>query len=394
MTPIALIDGGSETRHFGLRPEERLRRQLAKQGVESVSNLDEVRDPSASVLLIRGDRLFDDRLIKCLVRGDSLRMVLADGEAPALVAPATIARELHEGQSADGSYPAHPDLPNCDPDAMLAGVFHDLRKVQRPFVLPVRESDRVAHENLLYDASYKGVTDMVTKWFWPLPARACVRVFASVGISPNMVTVTGFSLMLVALWAFWEGHYALGLACGWVMTFFDTVDGKLARTTITASPFGHWLDKLTDIIHPPFWYHAWAYSLAVWAPPAWPVDLGQCIGLMWGFYLGGRIVEQTCTGFLVKGGLFVWKPLDSYFRLITARRNTCLLVLTPAWALGRPDLGLWLIVWWTMLTTVFMAGRMLLAMIAKPKGAKLRSWLLDVKQDDPAPSLAVRWFTR
>lgn len=393
MTPIALIEGGADCRHYGLRPEERLRRQLGKLGVMPGDSAARANS-DVPVLLIRGDRLFDDRLIKVLARGESQRLVDHDGRGVAIVLPASRLAEYGGAQAEARDLPELSGILSTNPDAMLSGVFHDLRKVQRPYVLPVSDAEREAHELLLYNASYKGVTDMVTKWFWPFPARQCVRVFARLGITPNMVTVTGFSLMLVALWAFYRGDYAIGLVCGWIMTFFDTVDGKLARTTITASPFGHWLDKLTDIIHPPFWYHAWAFSLAAWNPPFWPVDLQQTILLMWGFYLGGRVVEQTCTGFLVKGGLFVWKPIDSYFRLITARRNTCLLILTPAWALGRPDLGLWLIVWWTIVTTVFMALRMILAALAKPKGQKLRSWLLQVDPRDPAPSLAARLFTR
>ena len=43
------------------------------------------------------------------------------------------------------------------------------------------------------------------------------------------------------------------------MTFLDTVDGKLARVTLTSSPFGNVLDHSLDLIHPPFWYWAWGH---------------------------------------------------------------------------------------------------------------------------------------
>jgi phosphatidylglycerophosphate synthase len=38
---------------------------------------------------------------------------------------------------------------------------------------------------------------------------------------------------------FWHGDYGWGLLAGWVMTFLDTVDGMLARVTLTATRFGN-----------------------------------------------------------------------------------------------------------------------------------------------------------
>ncbi len=48
---------------------------------------------------------------------------------------------------------------------------------------------------------------------------------------------------------------------GWLMTFLDTVDGKLARVTVTSSRLGDVLDHGLDIIHPPLWYIAWGVGL-------------------------------------------------------------------------------------------------------------------------------------
>jgi phosphatidylglycerophosphate synthase len=53
--------------------------------------------------------------------------------------------------------------------------------------------------------------------------------------------------------AFWHIH-GLGLVLGRLMTFLDTVDGKLARVTVTSSRFGDVLDHGLDIIHPPLVY--------------------------------------------------------------------------------------------------------------------------------------------
>src|SRR3546814_17633961 len=87
-----------------------------------------------------------------------------------------------------------------------------------------------------------------------------------------MVTSASAALMLAALWLFWHGDQGWGLLAGWVMTFLDTVDGKLARVTLTATRFGYLFDHGMDVVHPPFWYAAWGFGLspaAMSLPPAW-----------------------------------------------------------------------------------------------------------------------------
>ena len=48
------------------------------------------------------------------------------------------------------------------------------------------------------------------------------------------------------------------MAAGLVFMVLDTVDGKLARCTITSSGWGNVFDHGVDLIHPPFWWWAWA----------------------------------------------------------------------------------------------------------------------------------------
>ena len=63
----------------------------------------------------------------------------------------------------------------------------------------------------------------------------------------------------------------------------------------------------------------------------------------------------------------------SFFRLITARRNPNLLLLTPAALLGRPDIGLILVAIWTALSLGVHVVQMIQGLLA-PKG-QVASWL-------------------
>ena len=69
-------------------------------------------------------------------------------------------------------------------------------RIRRPW-RPCREEDRNALSNQLYGSAYKGITDLVTKFWWPKPAKRVVAWCAERRITPNMVTVLGLLLMLL-----------------------------------------------------------------------------------------------------------------------------------------------------------------------------------------------------
>ena len=113
----------------------------------------------------------------------------------------------------------------------------------------------------MFMGTYKGATDLVTKYLWPRPAFYVTRALAPTSITPNIVTALSAVCVVLAFWLFWEGYFLAGLVSAWLMTFLDTVDGKLARTTLTSSKWGDVFDHGIDLIHPPFWYAAWALGL-------------------------------------------------------------------------------------------------------------------------------------
>ena len=81
---------------------------------------------------------------------------------------------------------------------------------------------------------------------------------------------------------------------------------------------------------------------------------------------------------------------------MTARRNTCLLLLTAGAALSRPDLGLWLVGVWTVATSVFLVIRLCFAWSAwrREPGERLRSWLADIDVGAADAPFTVRVFSQ
>jgi phosphatidylglycerophosphate synthase len=193
---------------------------------------------------------------------------------------------------------------------------------------------------------------------------------------PNVVTAGGFVLTVLAFYWFLEGRFGLGLMAAWLMTFLDTVDGKLARLTLTSSKFGNAFDHGIDLLHPPFWYVAWGLGLAAAGVPPPPGGLVPALVVVVGGYIVGRLIEGF---FIWRYGIEIhtWRPIDSAFRLVTARRNPNLILLTAATVLGRPDLGLAAVALWTALSIVFHLVRIGQALAAAGWHGRLTSWLAE-----------------
>ena len=260
-------------------------------------------------------------------------------------------------------------------DAETAEIgYGELRKKERPFVLPLTQDNTEQVERAAYDASYKGVTDALTLYLWRKPAFYLTRWAAEAGLSPNAVTAIGAVLMILAFWLFWIGDYWPGILSGFVFMVLDTVDGKLARCTGTSSKWGEAFDHGIDLIHPPFWWWAWAHGLAPYGRPLEPVYETMLLAVIVIGYIGQRIIEGLFI-YYFKMHIHVWRPVDSWFRLITARRNPNMVLLVGVLLFARPDIGFELVALWTLLSLIFHTVRLAQAKARIYQGRPVVSWL-------------------
>ena len=92
--------------------------------------------------------------------------------------------------------------------------------------------------------------------------------------------------------------------------------------------------------------------------------------------LAGYVLQRVLEGIFMRVFGFhvhAWRPFDSWFRLITARRNPNLILLTGTWLIGRPDVGFAAVALWTALSLLVHLAQLVQA-FATPK-AKVTSWL-------------------
>lgn len=352
MTLSAYIHGDSAHAVFGLSPAERLARQLPKVGVEVAETA------AGASMILSGNCVYGASVLKAL----------------ASAAPGTVLKDEDNRVAGitgddvsllDGPAPA-----GAKTGAELAGRYDKvLRKRADPMVARLGSVKAVEQE--IFDATYKGVTDFVTKHLWPRPALAAVRFCVRHGFSPNQVTYASAVLVGVTFWLFWIGAFLPGLVAAYVMTFLDTVDGKLARATLTSSKMGDVLDHGIDLIHPPFWWWAWAVGL---------IAVGEGVSWVWlGAILAGYVVQRLLEGLFIarfKIEMHIWRPFDSLFRKITARRNPNLVILTVFTILGMPAEGFIAVSIWVVLSLLVHCWQIVEGFRAAKDGP-LGSWMED-----------------
>ena len=367
--PLFVPVGTNPARVFGLDAETRACRLAEKAGMECGSR------PAIGRAVVLSDLGFawDPAWLAAIRKHPGHVLMLGDravlAHVPAGQDSAAIAAAMESASPWAGS-----GLERIDAETAELS-YAELRKRDRPFVLPLDAADPVPVERAAYDASYKGVTDLLTLYLWRRPAFYLTRWAAEAGMSPNQVTLIG-AILCVATFFFWmKGMYWPGVATAFGFMVLDTVDGKLARCTGQSSKWGNIFDHGLDLVHPPFWWWAWANGLNYHGDPFEPVYEWLIIAAI----VVGYVVQRVIEGIFMRryGGMHihVWRPVDSKFRLITARRNPNMVILVGSLIFWRPDLGLELVALWTLISIIFHAVRLAQANAAAERGRAITSWL-------------------
>jgi phosphatidylglycerophosphate synthase len=350
--------------------EERVRRIGAAAGLDT---------KAAAVVLASADFAWDPAWTKHVAAHPGL--VLTLGGAPAL----GHARDLAEAERLRSAMLHRRPLTKSESMGLELLPYEDgptiedkaLRKRGTPFLMRLRPDTRAAVERASYFGAYKGVTDLLTKFLWPEWALWLTRLCARVGITPNMVTTVGAIFCIAATFAFANGQYWLGTGSALIFMVLDTVDGKLARCTLTSSAFGNVFDHGIDLVHPPFWWWFWGTGLAHRGLALSDKVFAWVMVAIVGGYVLQRLIEGVFMRQNGKMHIHVWRRFDSRFRLVTARRNPNMVILFVSLLFGRPDIGLIAVAGWTVLSCVVHFVRLLQARVHVARGGRITSWLAE-----------------
>ena len=364
--PQVRLFGDNITRVWGLTPPERVGRIAAKAGLSMAAP-----GTTGSVIVIASDYAFDPLWF------DFMRE--RPGSVLTIEGVPTMAHTTRDADSvaaamSGGILPSGLTLIHAEDHRDFYNKT--LRKREWPFLIRLTPQAVPEIERRSYYAAYKGVTDILTKYLWPEFALLLTRLAARIGMSPNMVTLVGALLNIAAMVAFWQGDYWIGMALGLGFMVSDTVDGKLARCTITSTGWGEVFDHGIDLVHPPFWWFAWGMGLSAHGLALAPATFAEVMIAIVIGYVAQRMIEGV---FIKRFGMdcHVWRPFDSWFRLITARRNPNMVILFASVIADRPDIGLFAVAGWTVISFVVHAVQLAQAFAWSRKHGALRSWMDD-----------------
>ena len=321
-------------------------------------------EPEQSLLVIRGDSIFDIRLLQLLL-GQISTAVLVDSSVPvqfeSLVAsvPNTRAGKLcgatlihHDWASAQSGR-----FEDALSDGLERGTVAVLDVAQQPLYSPALRrnlrpfwfdapspAQKKQAENVLLDSVQKGSQDFPALFHAPIE-RFLISHLCKTPVRPNHFTIAWVLGALATTILFATGHLIWGITFALIVGILDGLDGKQARLKVETTKGGkleHQLDSVFEV--------AWPTALACHFYIS-----GQLPGAF--FYLALLLIAEALDGI---GKLGVYAPaekrlvepdfFDRIVRLVGGRRNIYIWVLIVAVALGVPAKALIVMACWEVIT--------------------------------------------
>jgi hypothetical protein len=219
------------------------------------------------------------------------------------------------------------------------------------------------------------VGDALTLYGWRVPASRVVTLAEASGITPATVTLVEALLSGLVFALFWNAQYWVGLTVALAVTFISLVALLLERTTPGHPTWARRVRVAVELAPPAFWWWAWEHGLAASGHALAPVYATMVLWVVVGGYVSDLAIDGLSRQRF--GGMPVdaWQPVDSYVRLVAAGRNVNLAMLAVALLFGRPDVGLELVAWWTLITLIFHSVRLAQLTERQHRREKISSWL-------------------
>ncbi|HEY2103423.1 MAG TPA: CDP-alcohol phosphatidyltransferase family protein [Chthoniobacterales bacterium] len=317
-----------------------------------------------SLLIVRGNTIFDIRLLRLLLEQDTTT-VLVDSSPPAeqeslvVSAPNTCAGKLcgvaliqhgwASGQSGSFENALSKGLERgtlAILDVAAQPLYSPaLRRNLRPFWFrtPSPAQEKTA-ENVLLDSVQKGSPDLPALIHAPIE-RFLIRHLCKTPVRPNHFTAAWALAALITTVLFATGRLMWGIVFALIVGIVDGLDGKQARLKVETTKGGkieHQLDSIFEI--------AWPTALACHFYIS-----GQLPSAF--LYLALLVIAEALDGI---GKLGVYVPaerrlvepdfFDRIVRLFGGRRNIYIWVLIAAVAWGVPAKALIVMAYWEVVT--------------------------------------------
>jgi phosphatidylglycerophosphate synthase len=198
----------------------------------------------------------------------------------------------------------------------------NMRRRVRPLCLAAPEQSQRVAERVILDSAQKGTLDLPAYIHAPIE-NAIISLLCKTRITPNQITIVGFIIGCSATVALALGRIGLGIIAALVFGIVDGLDGKQSRVKIETTQRGKWEHHLDYLIENSWWA---AIAFQLWRSGQFP-NVFFFFALLIGSHLLDEFAKRRVK--IVKGRLLDdVAPFDRAFRLVAARRNVYVWILT------------------------------------------------------------------
>jgi hypothetical protein len=225
-----------------------------------------------------------------------------------------------------------------------------------------------------YNEAFPRVADALTLYAWRTAAFHLVRLAAEAGAPAAVVTGVEAVLAAIVFALFWQGRYWPGLIAAVAVTLISVAALMLSR-------LGHahgWANRsrlALEIGTPLLWWWGWEHGLWAYGRSLHPVYATMVLWVVVGGTVVINVIEALAVHRFNGMEIHARRPLDSRFRLVSASRNPDLAIVAGALLFRRPDSGLVLVAWWTLISLIFHAVRLAQLTEQQARRHKISSWL-------------------
>lgn len=324
---------------------------------------------ASKAVLIDGNVVVDDRLIKFAVKKEENTRICTDNNPELLFAilqaqtiemlTKILPDNLNDGNLKNTLFTFFEEnkFPVKYPHDFDTYI-EDLRLDCVPYLITVDEkTDLKKTENIMYEANFKGTLDFIAIYIYKYPVREITRFISRYPwITPNFITVLSI-LSSFAVPAFYSvGYFGWAILIGWLMFIFDSVDGKLARLTIRLSQTAGIIEHATSAPAIFLWFASlgWFFSEGKILDPAIPSNWA-CWTLLILYWVDKSINGLYRTKF--KKEIYNHAPVDQKFHLIACRRAIIHLIITIGYLINKPLEAFYFMAFWMVFSFMFHLSR-------------------------------------
>ena len=323
-------------------------------------------NPAQLLLVVRGDAVFDIRLLRLLASQSSTTALVDSAVPPEFQSLVASAPKTSRGKFCGAAlfrYEWAVAQMGSLEEAVVNGLaertvaaldvaeqplyYVTMRREIRPFWFHVPPpAYKKAAERFLLDSIQKGTQDIPALVHAPIE-NFLVSHLCKTSITPNQLTIFCNIVGWVTTILFATGRLFWGTALALIVGVLDGLDGKQARIKVETSKGGkleHWLDALFEIS----WWTALAYYFR---------SSGQ---LPTAFNYLALLLVAEATDLVAKGSVYftcgkVIDELSSFermVRLVGGRRNVYVWILAVGLFLGAPGKAFIVMAWLEVATAV------------------------------------------